>query len=185
MNESAFLDIRLIILLVVTLPMGFVTLLLTVRAWRSQQRVNAARSRQSAPGTVIAARVEQVNIPVRVQTSTSTCRLATRYAPVVAYAYFVNGTYLQGERLRLGPCVLSSEAADAGREITRYSVGSPVTVWYDPQNPVDAMLERGGRGCLDRVADLWADAGADRAGGSPDLWLEGAIMPAQEKVALW
>jgi hypothetical protein len=144
LNESAFLDIRLIILLVVTLPMGFVTLLLTVRAWRSQQRVNAARSRQSAPGTVIAARVEQVNIPVRVQTSTSTYRLATRYAPVVAYAYFVNGTYLQGGRLRLGPRVLSSEAADAGREITRYPVGSPVTVWYDPQNPVDAVLERGG-----------------------------------------
>ncbi len=101
------MDIRLIILLVVTLPMGFVTLLLTMCALRSQQRVNAVRNRQSAPGTVIAARVEQVNIPVRVQTFTSTCRLATRYAPVVAYAYFVNGTYLQGERLRLGPCVLS------------------------------------------------------------------------------
>jgi hypothetical protein len=63
---------------------------------------------------------------------------------VVAYAYFVNGTYLQGERLRLGPRVLSSEAADARREITRYPVGSPVTVWYDPQNPADAVLERGG-----------------------------------------
>ena len=156
--------------------MGFVTLLLTVRAWRSQQRVNAARSWQSAPGMVIAVRAEQVNIPVRVQTSTSTYRLATRYAPVVAYAYFVNGTYLQGERLRLGPCVLSSEAADAGREITRYPVSAARSRSGMTRRTRRMPCWNGGRGCLDRVAALWADAGADHASGSLDLWLEGGMM---------
>ncbi len=139
---ASFLDFRLLLLLGVTLPMGFVTLLLTARAWQNQRRLNAARGWQSAPGRVIAARVEPVHVRVRVSTSSGRYRLAMRYAPVVVYEYSVGGRRYQGERLRLGPRLLSSEAADAGREIAPHPPGSLVTVWYDPQNPADCALER-------------------------------------------
>ena len=144
----SFLDFRLLLLLGVTLPMGLVTLVLTARAWRDQQRLNAARTWQSAPGRVISARVEQVSVRVRVQTSSSSYRLAMRYAPAVLYEYFVNGTRYQGERLRLGPRLLSSEPADAEREIQPYPPGSSVTVWYNPSDPADSALERQASGAV-------------------------------------
>jgi len=141
MNAS-FLDFRLLLLFVLILPMGLVTLLLTTRAWRDQQRLNAARGWQSAPGRVIDSRVETLSVPVRIQTSIRNYRLATRYAPLIAYEYRVDGKRYQGERLCLGPRALSSEAADAEREIQPYPPGSSVTVWYNPADPADSALER-------------------------------------------
>ena len=91
---------------------------------------------------MIAARVEPVNIPVRVQTSSSSYRLAARYAPAIMYEYFVNGACYQGERLRLGPRIRSSESVGAAREIQPYPPGSSVTVWYNPSDPFDSALER-------------------------------------------
>lgn len=142
MNAS-FLDFRLLLLLILVLPMGFVTLLLAARAWRDQQRVNAARGWESVTGKVISASVERVSLPVRVQTSTNAYRWAVRYAPALVYEYIVNGRLYHGSRLRLGARLASSDASSAEREIARYSVGGQVIVWYDPANPADSTLERG------------------------------------------
>lgn len=155
MNVS-FLDFRLLLTLVMTLPMGFVTFLLAARAWRNQQRVNAARGWRSVLGKVIAASVESVSLPVRVQTSTSSYRLATRYAPAVQYEYFVNGARYQADRLHLGPRILSSETSDAEQALKRYPVGSQVVVWYNPVNPTESALHvRAGWG----VWTEWAISG--------------------------
>ncbi len=140
MNIS-FLDFRLLLTLVMILPMGFVTFLLAARAWRSQQRVNAARGWRWVPGKIMSASIESVSLPVRVQTSTSSYRLATRYAPLIVYEYIVNGKQYQGNRLHLGPRVLSSETSDVEQALKRYAAGSQVAVWYNPVNPTESALD--------------------------------------------
>lgn len=139
---ASFLDFRLFLLLIFILPIGFATTLLAARAWREQQRVNAARGWQSVPGKVIAASVESISLPVRVQTSTGAYRLANRYAPAIVYEYHVNGRRYYGNRLRLGSCILFSDFSGAEREAARYPIGSQVIVWYNPADLADSTLER-------------------------------------------
>lgn len=156
MNVS-FLDFRLLLTLVMILPLGFAALLLAARAWGNQQRVNAARGWRPTTGRVIAASVETVSVSVRVQTSTSSYRAATRYAPAVQYEYFVHGARYYADRLHLGPRILSSEASDAQWALRRYPVGSQVIVWYNPANPAESALDvRAGWG----IWIEWAISGA-------------------------
>ncbi len=124
------------------LPMGFITLLLMARAWQEQKQVNAARRWAQTAGRILSSSVEEIAVPVRVNTSIRRYRMAVRYAPSVVYEYFVNDARYQSERLRLGSRLLSSEACDLEREIRRYPTSGAVTVWYDPANPAEAVLDR-------------------------------------------
>ncbi len=139
--SASSLDFRLLLLPVISLPMGFVTLALAARAWREHRQVSATRNWSCVPGMVIASSVQKVNTPVRVRTSTGQYRLATRYAPILLYEYTVNGARYRARRLRLGARILSSEASDAEQEIRRYPINSVVMVWYDPANPAEATLK--------------------------------------------
>lgn len=66
----------------------------------------------------------------------------TWYNPVVNYSYDVAGTEFQGHRLRFGnPHCSNRKKAEAA--IAPYTVGSPVTVHYNPEKPSDAVLETG------------------------------------------
>ena len=58
--------------------------------------------------------------------------------PVVQYSYQVGGRSYQGSRIAPGPEV---GGTGAGKIIERYPVNSQVTVYYNPQNPSDAVLE--------------------------------------------
>jgi Protein of unknown function (DUF3592) len=57
-------------------------------------------------------------------------------APLVLYAYQVNGTVFRGHRVRTkrGPCNASSV-------IARYPAGASVVVYYDPTDPANSALE--------------------------------------------
>ena len=59
--------------------------------------------------------------------------------PVVQYSYQVGGQAYQGMKLAPGPDVGGSGAR---KVVGRYPVGAQVMVFYDPQNPSDAVLER-------------------------------------------
>jgi hypothetical protein len=59
--------------------------------------------------------------------------------PVVRYSYQVGQQAFQGTRIALGPEVGGTRAR---RVIARYSAGSPVTVYYNPHDPADALLEK-------------------------------------------
>ncbi|MCK6538670.1 MAG: DUF3592 domain-containing protein [Anaerolineales bacterium] len=63
---------------------------------------------------------------------------STNY-PVVQYSYQVGGQTYQSAKLAPGPEV---GGTGAGRVVARYPVGAQVMVFYDPQNPSDAVLER-------------------------------------------
>ena len=74
------------------------------------------------------------------QTSSSTN--AATYKADVVYRYKVQGRDYSSERLTLAD--FSSTAGRAQSIVDRYVDGAPVTVYYNPVDPSDAVLERGG-----------------------------------------
>ena len=82
----------------------------------------------STMGTVVTSRVE----------SRSTSDGYTDY-PVVQYSYQVGGQSHQGMKLAPGPEV---GGTGAKKVVGRYPPGAQVMVFYNPQNPSDAVLER-------------------------------------------
>ncbi|HKY55001.1 MAG TPA: DUF3592 domain-containing protein [Anaerolineales bacterium] len=63
---------------------------------------------------------------------------STNY-PVVHYSYQVGGQSYQGTKLAPGPEV---GGTGAGKAVARYPEGAQVMVFYNPENPSDAVLER-------------------------------------------
>jgi hypothetical protein len=64
------------------------------------------------------------------------------YTPSVEYEYVVNGTTYRGKRLCYGQTG-SWGRKQAKRTVARFVGGSPAPVWFNPQNPQDAVLVRG------------------------------------------
>jgi hypothetical protein len=58
--------------------------------------------------------------------------------PVVEYSYQVGGKAYQGMKIAPGPDV---GGTGAGKVVARYPAGAQVMVFYNPQNPSDAVLE--------------------------------------------
>lgn len=63
---------------------------------------------------------------------------STNY-PVVQYSYQVSGQAYQGIKIAPGPEV---GGTGAGKVVARYPAGAQVMVFYNPQNPAEAVLER-------------------------------------------
>jgi hypothetical protein len=59
--------------------------------------------------------------------------------PLVMYVYQVEGQTYQSQRIYFGGVVGGSVMTGV---IKKYPVGAQVPVYYDPQNPADAVLER-------------------------------------------
>ena len=59
--------------------------------------------------------------------------------PVVQYSYQVNGQAYQSYKLAPGPVV---GGTGAQKVVARYPAGAQVMVFYNPQNPSDAVLEK-------------------------------------------
>jgi hypothetical protein len=62
---------------------------------------------------------------------------STNY-PVVQYSYQVGGQAHHGAKIAPGPEV---GGTGAGKVVMRYPTGAQVMVFYNPQNPSDAVLE--------------------------------------------
>jgi len=60
--------------------------------------------------------------------------------PVVQYTYQVIGQAYQGDKIMPGPEVGGS---GAHKVVARYPMGAQVMVYYNPENPSEALLERG------------------------------------------
>ncbi len=59
--------------------------------------------------------------------------------PIVQYSYQIGGQAYQGLKIAPGPEV---GGTGAGKVVARYPAGAQVMVFYNPQNPSDAVLER-------------------------------------------
>lgn len=64
------------------------------------------------------------------------------YRPVLAYEYIVGGRRYAGSRIYFGALQKDKERAASEKKLTAYPVGAPVSVFYNPALPSDAVLER-------------------------------------------
>ena len=112
---------------------GFVFLVLNVIflgiIFFMRRQMAAVSQWPSTMGTVHASYLER--------RSSSSDSGSTNY-PVVQYSYQVSGQAYQGTKLAPGPEV---GGTGAGKVVARYPAGAQVMVFYNPQNPSDAVLE--------------------------------------------
>jgi hypothetical protein len=124
MNSNFLLTVGIIGFVLVILNVVFLTIIFFMR------RKMAAVSRWPAVvGTVIASTTEWRR---------SGNDGSSEY-PVVHYTYQVNGQIFQGMKIAPGP---EMGGTGAKKVVARYPAGAQVMVFYDPQNPTDAVLEK-------------------------------------------
>jgi hypothetical protein len=114
--------------------------LLLWQAWRRQQKVKASMSWPYVLGKVLAASVRQVVVRGDADT-----RDTTNYVPSVQYEYQVGGQNYQGNRLAFQEKGYNSHKK-AFKLVADFPVGGPVSVYFDPANPQNAVLERKAHG---------------------------------------
>ena len=122
-NSELLLTIGIIGFVLVILNVIFLAILFFMR-----RRMAVVSQWPSTMGTVVNSYLER----------RSSSDGSTNY-PVVQYSYQVGGQMYQSSKLAPGPEV---GGTGAGKVVARYPAGAQVLVFYDPQKPSDAVLER-------------------------------------------
>ena len=122
MNTELLLTIGIIVFVLLILNIIFLGIIFFMR-----RRMAAVRQWPSTMGTVSTSYLER----------RSSSDGSTNY-PVVQYSYQVGAQTYQGMKIAPGPEV---GGTGAGKVVGRYPAGAQVMVFYNPQNPSDAVLE--------------------------------------------
>jgi hypothetical protein len=64
------------------------------------------------------------------------------YSACVSYEYQVLGQLYTGTKISFGFAKAHNSRGQAENDLARYPLGSQVTIYYDPSNPTEAVLER-------------------------------------------
>ena len=123
MNNSSLLTVGIIGCVFVILNVIFLAIIIC-----TQRKMAAVQAWSSAMGTVLASYLER----------RSSSDGLTNY-PVVQYSYQVGGQPYQGAKIAPG---MEVGGTGAGKVVNRYPQGAQVMVFYDPNNPSDAVLEK-------------------------------------------
>ncbi len=114
------------------LVFGVVGVALVTAARRTAKRSRASLSWPTVPGTVRASDV------------LTTFYDHTRYDQAsVLYQYVVGGTTYWSDTMSLAAARVGGNIQQARETVSRHPVGSPVRVYYDPDNPEAAVLAPG------------------------------------------
>lgn len=116
-----------------TLWIGFVCFFLVMMSRGVMTQVESAGF-PTAPGVVTSAEVE----------ATSDGEGGTNYNAAIEFSYEIEGQAYSGDRVRAG--MTWSSSSSAAETVARYPVGTPVSVFYDPDDPSRALLEPGLKG---------------------------------------
>lgn len=109
-----------------------------IAAWflfRDRRRARAALAWPAAGGRIVESRVEEKRLPGD--------RPNVRFAPRITYEYTVDGHTYRSDRIAFAEVFWSLARRAAAAKVARYPAGAEVTVYYDPQRPDQAVLERG------------------------------------------
>jgi hypothetical protein len=113
---------------------GGIYLIIASRKTRAQ--AEASQNWPAAAGSVLRSEVGE-------STSTdSDGDTSTTYHPVVEYTYQVGGQSFTGRRITFGPVTGNSNPRKAQEVLSRYPSGGAVQVYYNPQKPDEAVLEK-------------------------------------------
>lgn len=123
MNAELLLTVGIIVIVLLVLNVIFLGIIFFMR-----RRMDAVRQWPPTMGTVNTSYLER---------RSSSDSGSTNY-PVVQYSYQVGGQTYNGMKIAPGPEV---GGTGAGKVVSRYPAGAQVMVFYNPQNPSDAVLE--------------------------------------------
>lgn len=126
--------------------------------WEMSRQLSSARS---TTGAIRSASVGTEN------STDSNRRTTTHYVPHIAYSYEVAGVRFEADRIYPGAMLIRGAAeqsqSSADQLVGEYAPGTPVTVWYLPDEPGTAFLVRQRRvvnGLFCLVGGILAAAGA-------------------------
>lgn len=128
------------IAVLVTIPILIVAGVFLFMVLRAGGKVRASRSWLSTPGRVLTSYIE----PRRSHSSRG--GTTTAYYAVVLYEYAVNGQRLRGNRIRFGADIGYGWTAKAQETVNQYPEGALVEVFYNPDQPAEAVLQRSASG---------------------------------------
>jgi hypothetical protein len=124
MNNEALLTVGIVGCIFMLMNAIFLGILVS-----TQRKMKAVQGWSSTLGTVTNSYLERRR---------SSKGGSTSY-PVVHYSYQVNGEGHLGRKIAPG---MEVGGSGAGSVVSRYPIGAQVMVFYDPENPSDAVLER-------------------------------------------
>ena len=117
----------------VFLVIGIVLIVISVK---DKKKAEASGAWPSTTGTVVESTIKEHS---SYDTDDHTQR--TTFSPYVKYTYTVMGTAYESHKMSFG-AARSGSYKFAQELITAYPAGSSVPVYYDPNNPADAVLMR-------------------------------------------
>ncbi len=110
-----------------------------------QRQVWAAKGWKVASGRILSSDVEAYQ---KWTTVKGRSRLQTFFRPSIVYAFEVDGQQFISDQVSFGGQISWSSPRFSQQGLARYPEGSAVSVYYDPQNPTDSVLERRGSGVI-------------------------------------
>jgi hypothetical protein len=124
----------------VVVTLGVVGVVLYQRVYRpAQQAKQAAQAWPAVMGAVVSSEVS-----TEASWDSTSNSEAMRIRPAVVYAYEVNGRRYTNNQLRASDSFYSAGMLPGSAQavVSRYPAGAPVTVYYNPLNPQESVLER-------------------------------------------
>jgi hypothetical protein len=133
---------------VIAMLLAPLAVILCAAVYKSLQ-VRAAREWLPTPGKVVVSASQVREVSFLDDSRENHHRFEPRNFADIVYEYDVNGEKLTNNRVSIGEDRGDFEVAET---LARYPLGTPVTVYYNPRHPRDAVLERdtpkGWWGCL-------------------------------------
>lgn len=122
-------------IIVTVAPFLIIALIFLGIILRSRRKVGGSGGWMMTSGRILVSQLER-------RRSRSGGSMHTSLYPLVVYEYVVNGQRYQSQRVHFGMPFGSSFASMVQGVVDKYPVGSLVEVYYDPENPSEAVLER-------------------------------------------
>jgi hypothetical protein len=104
---------------------------------QSQKKADASQNWPSVNGTI-----QDVKAAKNFHTGADDDINVETYSPKLRYSYTVAGTEYSSDRIAFGYGKTFNSESAALASIQKHSQGSMVTVFYNPENPNEAVLER-------------------------------------------
>lgn len=116
---------------------GLVGVALLIFGLLQRREATAAERWPTAPGTVVSSQIQE---QTRIERGKGRTDSRAAHTPLVEYAYEINGRSFRGSRILPGAAVIYDLTTAQGI-VDRYRVGQPVSVYYNPADQAESVLE--------------------------------------------
>lgn len=129
------MELKLLLMGIACAFAGLISLATFVK-WREVQK---AKSWRPVPGTIISSRSEARKVQIDAAGGQTRGKTEMRNFPAIAFAYDVGGRRFTGTRYSLRENLGNFAVTET---LAQYPKGAKVTVFYDPADPTQAVIER-------------------------------------------